>query len=90
MSKWLQFIENSIGYSSCIADQFWPKTEVTKFALAEGHTFPDNKTLLMQIGEEANLFDVRHKIVRRYSFQVMFVETMVTHSMLLVTMAPLH
>ncbi len=41
------FINNSICYTSCIAELFWPMTEVTKFALAEGHTFPDKETLLM-------------------------------------------
>ena len=43
-------------------------TEVVEFALAEGHTFPDKETLLMQIREEANLFGVWIKIVRSDSF----------------------
>jgi hypothetical protein len=63
-------VDNSIGYTGCTDDRLRPMTEVAEFALLEGHTFPDKETVLMRIGEEANLYGVRIKIVRSDSFQV--------------------
>ena len=47
------FIDDSVGYTGCIVEQLHPVTEVVKFPLAEGHTFLDKDTLLVQNGEEA-------------------------------------
>ena len=63
-------MDDTIGYSGCTADRLRPMSEVAQFALLEGHTFPDKETLLMRIGEEANLYGVRIKIVRSDTFQV--------------------
>lgn len=64
------FSDASVGYTGCITSQFRLMTEVAEFPLAEGQTFPDKDTLLIRIGEEANLYGVRTKIVRSDAFQV--------------------
>ena len=55
--------DGTIEYTGCLSGQLRLMTDVTKYGLQKGYTFPDKEPLLMRIAKEANLFGVRIKIV---------------------------